>query len=129
MKKEPNTHVSLEGGGLMESHPDLNYHTTANTDTYFPNCTVGMKVEMGLDFSFNFSFNWTNWAIAWMQRLQWRFLCECFLTGRVTLQPVQPLLQPLTFDGVAATGDTAKQEWESSWLHFLMTFLPLNPAT
>lgn len=50
MKKEPNTHVSLEGGGLMESHPDLNYHTTANTDTYFPNCTVGMKVEMGLDF-------------------------------------------------------------------------------
>lgn len=34
----------------MESHPDLNCHTTANTDTYFPNCSVGMKAEMWLGF-------------------------------------------------------------------------------
>lgn len=54
----------------------------------------------------------------------------CFLTGQVTLQPVQPLLQPLTFDGVAATRDKGKrEEREFSLLHFLMTFLALNPAT
>lgn len=48
-----------------ESHPDANYHMTRNTDTYFPNCSVGMKVKMWLSFVVFHRFNFTNQAKSW----------------------------------------------------------------
>lgn len=87
-------------------------HHSWHTDTYFPNCSAGMKVEMLLEFAgFFCSFNLINWAIAWMQKhTNYVARCDCFILDLLPCSQSSPSCSPSPLMALLPLGKEGERE-------------------